>query len=353
MIDPKVAELFNLLKKDKDLGDQVFLGDDITMDSVAPYGVSTGIPLLDLYLGGKGGLPAGKIVEFYGFERCGKTTAALQTAAEWQKKNGQVFFIDTEKSFDANRARQLGVDPSTVVVQAADTVEQIFAHIINNLEMLKKANFTNPVLMIVDSVNGVPTASDVKGNIDDNDRVGFEAKQIKRGCRKINPILSDYECHPTIIFINHAVTKISAYGGADSGGGHGIKFYATVRVQFTHIANVRDGDERKGQKIKLQIVKLKGSGLFQDRLDAVLDNLKGFDKYDSLREAMHVTEFAYRPKSSQTLTLFYKQENQVEIRNVDFEKWCEEQGGYDAVYNTFRKWAIKNGYLTPWGASGD
>lgn len=349
MIDPKIAELFNALKKDKDLGEQVFMGDDMSMDSVAPYGIPSGIPLLDLYLGGKGGLPAGKIIEYYGFERCGKTTAALQAAAEWQKRDGQVFFIDTEKSFDPNRARQLGVDPSLVVVQAADTVEQLFAHIYKNLETLKKINFTNPVLMIVDSVNGVPTESDVKGDISNNDRVGFEAKQIKRGVRKLNPILSDYEFYPSVIFITHAYAKISAYGGTDSGGGHGIKFYAAVRALFTHIGNLRDGDERKGQKIKIQLSKLKGGGLFQDKLDVILDNVKGFDKFESLKDAMHATEFAYRPKSSQTLTLFYKQENQVEIRNVDFEKWCEEQGGYDAVYQIFRKWAIKNGFITPWG----
>ena len=48
---------------------------------------------LDIALG-VGGLPKGRVVEIYGPESSGKTTLALHTVAEAQKKGGICAFID-------------------------------------------------------------------------------------------------------------------------------------------------------------------------------------------------------------------------------------------------------------------
>ena len=119
-MDPRIEKLFNTVKKNDSL--TVFKGDDIKMGSVAPYGISTGLAELDLYLGRKGGLPASKVIEFYGKPMCGKTTAALQHAAEVQKREGLVIFIDTEKSYTPARARELGCVPENILKHEADTV---------------------------------------------------------------------------------------------------------------------------------------------------------------------------------------------------------------------------------------
>lgn len=352
-IDPDVAAFFDVFKKDKAVAGKVWHGDDLSMDSVAPFGIPTGIPELDLQLGQKGGYPVGKIIELFGFERCGKTTAALQAAAEWQRRNGIVFFIDTEKSYDPVRARQLGVDTEQVVVMEADTVEEIFAHIIDRiLEPAKKSGLTRPVLIIVDSVNGVPTAADMEGNIDANDRVGFEAKQIKRGCRKINPVLSDYDFHPTLIFINHASAQIDKHKNSpiESGGGHGVKFYASVRISFAHFTMARNKDgEREGQQVSINISKLKGAALEHDKLSITLDNDFGFNKYKSLLQAMIQTKYASRQPKSQFTTLFVGTESEEEIKSLEFPEWCESHGGYDAVYMAWRRYAIKKEFIKPWG----
>src|SRR6187401_3706425 len=71
--------------------------------------VSTGSLGLDIALG-VGGLPRGRVVEIYGPESSGKTTLALHTVAEAQKKGGTAAYIDAENALDPVYAGKLGVD---------------------------------------------------------------------------------------------------------------------------------------------------------------------------------------------------------------------------------------------------
>ncbi|HDI78195.1 MAG TPA: DNA recombination/repair protein RecA, partial [Desulfobacteraceae bacterium] len=57
--------------------------------------ISTGSLSLDIALG-IGGVPRGRIVEIFGPEASGKTTLALHIAAETQKDEGMVAYIDAE-----------------------------------------------------------------------------------------------------------------------------------------------------------------------------------------------------------------------------------------------------------------
>lgn len=361
-MDPKFTELFNLAKKDEKL--TLFAGDDLHMGSMAPYGISSGLPQLDLQLGRKGGLPASKVVEYYGAQFCGKTTAALQAAAEWQKRGGLVVFIDTEKSFDITRARELGVNVENVFKHEADTIEQVFDTLIKYVGEIDISSgkrksktgildeFKEPVLFIVDSITGVPSNADVQGDINESDRPGFEAKQIKRGLKKVNPILSQLDCKPTIIFINHSYSKFVQYGkNTESSGGRGIKYYASVRVEFVHAANEKDEDEKRlGQKISIEIEKLKGGHLEYPKFKALLTNARGFDRYESLKEAMILTTYARKPKSAQVITILPDTDKEEQVRTSDFQMWVDQKG-YDEAYLSWRNWCIQNNVLLPWGTA--
>ena len=61
--------------------------------------ISTGSLGLDIALG-IGGLPRGRVIEIYGPESSGKTTLALQTIAEAQKRGGICAFVDAEHALD-------------------------------------------------------------------------------------------------------------------------------------------------------------------------------------------------------------------------------------------------------------
>jgi recombination protein RecA len=85
--------------------------------------IPTGSLSLDNALG-VGGLPKGRIVEIYGPESSGKTTLALHAIANAQKQGGVAVLIDAEYAFDANYAKNLGVDIDNLLVSQPDTGEQ-------------------------------------------------------------------------------------------------------------------------------------------------------------------------------------------------------------------------------------
>ena len=85
--------------------------------------ISTGSLGLDIALG-VGGLPKGRIIEIYGPESSGKTTMALHTVAEAQKKGGICAFVDAEHALDPVYARKLGVDLENLLISQPDTGEQ-------------------------------------------------------------------------------------------------------------------------------------------------------------------------------------------------------------------------------------
>ena len=81
--------------------------------------VPTGSLGLDIALG-IGGLPRGRVVEIYGPESSGKTTLALHTLAEAQKKGGICAFIDAEHALDPIYARKLGVKVDDLLISQPD-----------------------------------------------------------------------------------------------------------------------------------------------------------------------------------------------------------------------------------------
>ena len=86
--------------------------------------ISTSALNLDLAIG-VGGIPRGRITEIYGPYASGKTTLALEAAANCQKDGGVVAFIDVEHALDP-------VYEETLVVKLINSffLNQIFNNII-------------------------------------------------------------------------------------------------------------------------------------------------------------------------------------------------------------------------------
>jgi recombination protein RecA len=84
--------------------------------------ISTGSYALDDALS-SGGLPLGRLIQYYGPAGSGKTLMSMIAMAEAQKLDptSQQMFIDAEQTFDPNWAETLGVDTSRVIHVDGDT----------------------------------------------------------------------------------------------------------------------------------------------------------------------------------------------------------------------------------------
>jgi recombination protein RecA len=219
---------------------------------------SSGSLGLDLALG-IGGVPRGRIVEIYGPESSGKTTLALHVAAEAQKKNGTVVFIDAEHALDVNYAKRLGVDTSKLLVSQPDCGEQA-------LEICETLIHSNSVdLVVIDSVAALVPRAEIDGEMEDQ-QPGLQARLMSKALRKLTAIAA--KAGTTIIFINQIRMKIGVMFGSPetTAGGNALKFYASVRMDVRRIGQIKDdaNSEVRGNRVRVKVVKNKVAPPFRE-----------------------------------------------------------------------------------------
>jgi len=211
--------------------------------------ISTGSPSLDLALG-VGGLPRGRIVEIFGPEASGKTTVALETIAEAQKKGGNVAFIDVEHALDPEYAKRIGVDIKKIVISQPDSGEDA----LNLVERLVKSGLFD--VIVIDSVAALAPKAELEGEIGDH-FIGLQARLLSQALRKLTALIS--KTKTIVIFLNQTRAQIGGVMGAQetTPGGKALKFYASVRIELKKIAQIKKGDEIIGIKVKARVVKNK------------------------------------------------------------------------------------------------
>jgi recombination protein RecA len=218
-----------------------------------------------------GGIPRGRLVEFAGEENGGKTTTALDAAAnaqklfiqEWQqeideltaldkpkkeqaarldylKQRGakQVVYIDCENTLDEDWARNLGVDVDVMVIlkPLSQTAEQIFEMILTMIE-------TDEVgLAVLDSLGVMLSAAAYEKTMEEKTYGGIAAA-LTLFSKKAELLCSKYNC--TLIGINQMREDLnSQHGGLTTTGGKGWKHNCSVRLMFQKGAYI---DERNGE----------------------------------------------------------------------------------------------------------
>ncbi|MDR1611920.1 MAG: recombinase RecA [Planctomycetota bacterium] len=211
--------------------------------------ISTGSLTLDAAIG-VGGVPKGRIVEFYGPESSGKTTIALQCVASAQNDGGAAAFIDAEHALDPGYAKKLGVNLDNLLVSQPDCGEQA----LDIAEMLVKSNAVD--IIVIDSVAALTPKAELDGEMGQN-HVGLQARLMSQGLRKLTGIVRKTNC--CIIFINQIRMKIGVMFGnpETTSGGNALKFYASLRLDIRRGLPLKRGDEVYGSNTKVKVVKNK------------------------------------------------------------------------------------------------
>ena len=232
--------------KDYGKGSVMMLGDK---GGDAIEAISTGSLGLDVALG-IGGFPRGRVVEIYGPESSGKTTIAIHTIAEAQKKGGICAIIDAEHAFDAGYARKLGVDVDNLLISQPDYGEQA-------LEIADRLISSGAVdVVVIDSVAALVPKGELEGEMGDS-KMGLHARLMSQALRKLTATIS--RTGTICIFINQLREKIGVMFGnpETTTGGNALKFYASVRIDIRRISQIKDGDTATGNRTRVKVVKNK------------------------------------------------------------------------------------------------
>ena len=233
---------------------QTKFGDDsiMVMDAKPSRGINavpTGSLGLD-YAIGIGGVPRGRIIEIFGPESSGKTTLALHIVAEAQKLNGLCAFVDAEHALDPEYAQRIGVRTNDLMVSQPDTGEQA----LDITDSLVRTN--NVDVVVVDSVAALTPKAEIEGSMGDQ-HVGRQARLMSQALRKLTAIVS--RSATSVIFINQIRMQIGVMFGnpETTPGGKALKFYSSLRLDVRRIAQIKKGDEVKGNRVRVKVVKNK------------------------------------------------------------------------------------------------
>lgn len=195
---------------------------------------------------GIGGIPRGRITELYGYEASGKTTTALMTAANLQRlikdsgSDERIVYLDYEHALDVEYASNLGIDfdhPSFVPLQPNNLEQGASAA----LQMLATGKVP---LVVFDSVAAMAPKRHKDGDFDQATIQMHRAKLISALCVSSLDTLHSTDC--AMVFVNHRTEAIEMSGRpglppkTTTPGGRGLKFYASLRLEFDVMGNVRD-----------------------------------------------------------------------------------------------------------------
>lgn len=188
-----------------------------------------------------GGLPVGKLIEFYGEEHGGKTTTALDIVANFQalerrKKEMDkdyseraVLYCDCENTLDTDWAQKLGVDVDSMYVlqPKSQSAEQIFKLIEDSVE-------TGEIgLFVIDSLGAMVSSGELDPKKTYEDKFyGGISMPLTRFSKKIEMLMARHNC--TGIGINQVREDMnSQWGGYTTPGGKAWKHLCAVRIQFS------------------------------------------------------------------------------------------------------------------------
>lgn len=215
--------------------------------------ISTGSTLLDLSISGSrvrgGGLPAGILVEIFGPSQSGKTALLCEIAGAVERQGGECQFDDPEARLDQEFASLFDMNIKKENYNQPDTVTQVF----KALRDWEPANKNVINGKFTDSLAALST--DMEMSEEEGDKMGMRrakefSEQLRKSCRLIKQRNILHVCS------NQVRVNVDAgkYGKRyTSPGGEAVKFYASVRMQFSNPEKMFKKITHKGREIKKAI----------------------------------------------------------------------------------------------------
>jgi|SRR5581483_3266614 len=187
------------------------------MQNSARGAVATGFTALDTLTGG--GLPRGRIVEIFGPSSSGKTTLALQIAAEAQAAKLGVAWIDADHAFDPAYAELLSVDLAALPLARPESAEEA-------MEMARQLAASGAIdLLVLDSAAALAPRMELDTPLGDSSP-GLQNRVLASGLRKLSAVLG--RTGVAALLLNQ--TRGGAGEHEASAAGPALKLHASVRI---------------------------------------------------------------------------------------------------------------------------
>lgn len=239
-----------------------------------------------------GGLPRGRMIEFFGEPGSGKSTSAIDACKnavtifeeEFEAKKSElqdklasgdksvsgflddlieqgpkkVLYIDVEHGFDIKWAKVLGLDRTSIEVMQPPNVpgEEILQSVLELIE-------TGEVgMVVIDSVPALTPAKLLDKKLGEA-TVAALAGLMTTFCTKVVSILTRYDC--TLLLINQVRENLNNPYVVRTPGGKAIEFYSSLRCCFRRGTPVdflgndlpMNTENPAGYKIEVQLMKQK------------------------------------------------------------------------------------------------
>ena len=173
-----------------------------------------------------GGIPVGRIAEFYGADGSGKTTTAIDVAGNAQRMfpDKKVLFVDIEHTFDSCWATKLGLNCDDIIYLDPDSMgaEEVFNM---SIELIDSGEIS---LGILDSIGAMVSMQANEKQIGER-TYGGVSMALTEFSKKITPVLS--RTQTAFIGINQVRDDMnSMYGGTTTTGGRAWRHSCSTRL---------------------------------------------------------------------------------------------------------------------------
>lgn len=240
MNERKKILLETMKKLNKNMGKGfIEFADTSPEKEVIPFGIEA----LDKFYGG--GVVRRKFTVDFGGEDTGKSTRALHLTANAQKLGHICCYIDLERKFDKERAKQLGVDlDDLVLIQTAKTAEESM----DAIRILAQEKVVD--LIVLDSIQSMSPKGEQetkKGKVKsiEDDEVALLARKLGKFFRVVSPDI--FRANIAVYLIGQVRQNLGGFFTfADLSGGNALKHFMSM-CTFS----------RKGQKSDFPVEKKK------------------------------------------------------------------------------------------------
>ena len=318
--DQKEANLKKILKN---IGKCVFTGKEIYEEKKNLKTLSIG-PSLDFAL--NGGVQEGSWLKMTGLPKSGKTSTALQIAANAQAEGRKVIYLDAEgriKSHNLDGIEGLDLDKMEIIRSSEDKIfcAEEFLSLLETMIVLPE---NEGALVIIDSLSSLIPLRDLESVGVDGERRPGLPKILGDFTKRMGQVIP--RTKTIVLMIGHLITNTSGYGKKHiEDGGLKIQYQADTMMQVKRSDPWIVGQQKIGQIITWTIGT---SSLGASGTEAV-----SYFRYgkglDQIKEIIEIAEdFDIVEKSGAWYTLSY-----MEKHDKEYDEKKYKFQGVDNLYN--------------------